>query len=236
MDNLKQLLTILLLSLSLLSSSCLSIPVVGNEHTPIIHNDIGYGNTLDGIIWTGAVRPGGSNVTFHGTVSEIKHQIESHPDFDSSIYGAVNFTALPPSIGFHDIYKRQGAHYIVDCSRSARPIVGRNSISYLLALRDLKSLPGQCSVTGEACRRFSCYQTASLALCVRRQQTLIFNCAELGRIAEIMITNFIDNSTQRRNNCRYLDGDKDTAFYFIGRVYWSADGPWWYVNALYQPC
>ncbi|KAF3913369.1 hypothetical protein ABW20_dc0106405 [Dactylellina cionopaga] len=220
-----------LLIVSLWVLTCIGIP------TPVdINGEVALENLelLEGILWTGPVRPGGKNHTFSGTIEHIRYQIHNTPGFDPAIYDSVKpFTSSNDT----ETLLTRAEYYQIDCARSAKAENGGAILNYLLALKDLKEFPGACSIVGPSCRRFTCNKDASLALCVRRQLKFDIACAEAGRIGEIMMNLFINDYTGKvRGKCTLHDGTSVSAQYYIGDIWWTGDGMWWYINALHQPC
>ncbi|EWC48923.1 hypothetical protein DRE_00228 [Drechslerella stenobrocha 248] len=186
---------------------------------------------LDGITWTGPVNLAGTNYTLFGSLDQIISQIQSTPGFDPFILKSA-FAPMASS----KLVARAGS-YVVDCSRTSDTNNGGAIFDYIDALKKLKGLPGACSITGPACSRFSCSKDASLALCVRRTLQFDITCAELGRIAEVLLNTFIDDlSGKLSGKCVIRQGNKSTAQRYLGDIWWSEAGKWWYINAYYQPC
>ncbi|KAF3914476.1 hypothetical protein AA313_de0204795 [Arthrobotrys entomopaga] len=218
---------------TLWAGSSLAAPAFSkpNERNEMTQNGF---ELFDDIEWTGSVYPGGKNHTFHGSLMEIRVQIENTPGFDPAIYDTVSQS----SSSYNDTQTllARGGSYIVDCSRSAKSTYAGYLFDSIVSLSQLRNFPGTCSVKGPTCQRLACYKSASIALCVTRTTPFNIECNEIVRIGEIMLGSFSDDYQGKANNCRLADGTKQSATYYAGDVYWSLDGKWWYINALYQEC
>ncbi|KAK6530430.1 hypothetical protein TWF694_003782 [Orbilia ellipsospora] len=202
---------------------------------PNMGNDLSRNafDLLNDIEWTGPVYPGGKNHTFHGSLMEIRYQIENTPDFDPAVYNAA---AESSSYNHTQVLLARGGTYIVDCVRSAKSTSGGYIFDSIISLSQLRNFHGSCSIKGPTCQRLTCYNAASIALCVTRTTPFNIECSEIVRIGEIMLGAFSDDYQGKTSKCRLLDGTKKTATFYVGDIYWSLDGKWWYINALYQPC
>ncbi|KAK6514816.1 hypothetical protein TWF506_007178 [Arthrobotrys conoides] len=188
-------------------------------------------NIIDEIKWTGPVAPGGGNHTFFGSLESIKTQIESAPGFNSSIFDT-RFSVNEP-----DLLLKRGGTYIVECSRTSDQRSGADILGYISALDKIKKLHGSCSITGRACKRFGCGRDGSVGLCVFRDTPFNIDCQEIFRLAEILITAMLhDFNGTPPNKCELLKGNKKSAVYYSGDLYWSLDGKWWSISAWHSSC
>ncbi|KAK6500450.1 hypothetical protein TWF481_010793 [Arthrobotrys musiformis] len=206
-----------------------SIPTPAGR-SPITHHGL---NIFDDIEWAGPVAPGGENYTFFGNLESIRTQIESTPGFDPSVFDTV------PSLADHSNFfsKRATGTFNVECIRTSDKLGGADLAGYIVALKKLQDFHGSCSVTGRACKRFGCGKDGSLGLCVYREGPFNIECKEVFRIAEILVNTMLSDFTGKvPNKCRLLKGDKKSAIYYHGDIYWSLDGRWWSISAWHQSC
>ncbi|EPS45816.1 hypothetical protein H072_272 [Dactylellina haptotyla CBS 200.50] len=187
---------------------------------------------IKGIEWTGPVHPGGTNYTFYGTIQQIKLQIENTPGFDPKVYNTAKTSTTTDQDG--PLLARAG-YYQVECTRSATPAYGSHVFNHIISLSQLRNFHGSCSIQGSNCSKLSCYDSASVALCVSKTTPFYIACSEIVRIGEIMLGTLTDDFNGKIQYCRFLDGTQKTAIYYDGQIKWSPD-QWWYIHAYYGAC